>query len=50
LKIKLRNVSTTVYNAFKKVKSFGLIFSGDNMEDDFELNDIQIVYREKSMS
>jgi hypothetical protein len=48
-KIKMRSLSTTIYDAFKKVKSFGLIFSGSNMEDDFEINDLQIVFRPKGV-
>lgn len=50
LKIKIRGVSTTVHNAFKRVKSFGLKFVKSNSDRiNFEINDIQIVYRLKSI-
>tara|TARA_R100000808_G_C2155533_1_gene168438 strand:+ start:284 stop:2752 length:2469 start_codon:yes stop_codon:yes gene_type:complete len=49
-KIKIRSVSTDVHDDFKRVKSFGLKFvKADSERTNFEVNDIQIVYRLKSI-
>jgi len=34
---------------FDRIKGFGLRFSGSNVATDFEVNDIQIIFREKSV-
>ncbi len=44
-KFKIRGITT----AFKKVKTFGLELSGTTDQQDFELNDMQITYRTKSL-
>lgn len=51
LHIPLRKAKTEFVNrkAFDKVKGFGLRFSGSNVALNFEVNDIQIIFREKSV-
>jgi len=51
LHIPLRKAKTEFVDrkAFDKVKGFGLRFSGSNVALDFEVNDIQIIFREKSV-
>lgn len=44
-KFKVRSIT----DAFKKVKTFGLEIAGNTDQQDFELNDMQIVYRNKSV-
>ena len=44
-KFKIRGITS----AFKKVKTFGLELTGTTDQQDFEINDIQIVYRNKSV-
>ena len=51
LHIPIRKAKTEFVDkkAFDKLKGFGLRFSGSNVATDFEVNDIQIVFREKSV-
>lgn len=49
IKIKDINDSFVTTNAFKAVKSFGIRLDGNNIETDFEINDMQIVYRPKAL-
>jgi len=44
-KFKIRGITS----AFKKVKTFGLELAGATDQQDFEINDMQIVYRNKSV-
>ena len=44
-KFKVRNITS----AFKKVKTFGLELSGATDQQDFEINDMQIVHRIKTI-
>ena len=51
LHIPIRKAKTEFVDkkAFDKLKGFGLRFSGSDVATDFEVNDIQIVFREKSV-
>ena len=51
LHIPIRKAKTEFVDkkAFDKIKGFGLRFSGSDVATDFEVNDIQIVFREKSV-
>ena len=51
LHIKIKDISNTfdTTDAFKKVKSFGLRLDGEDIEPDFEINDMQIIFRGKSV-
>ena len=51
LHVKIKDVNNTfdTIDAFKKVKSFGLRLDGEDIEPDFEINDIQIIFRGKSV-
>ena len=51
LHIKIREAKTEFSDkkAFDKIKGFGLRFSGSDVATDFEINDIQIIFREKSV-
>lgn len=51
LHVKIKDVNNTfdTTDAFKKVKSFGLKLDGEDIEPDFEINDIQIIFRGKSL-
>ena len=51
LHIKIREAKTEFSDkkAFDKIKGFGLRFSGSDVATDFEINDIQVIFREKSV-
>ncbi len=51
LHIPIRKAKTEFVDkkAFDKIKGFGLRFSGSDVATDFEINDIQIIFREKSV-
>ena len=51
LRINMREAKTEFVDkkAFNSVKSFGLRLSGSDVATDFEINDIQVVMREKSV-
>ena len=50
LKVKIRDVSSAAHDSFKRVKTFGLeFFKADSDRSNFEINDMQIVYRLKSI-
>ena len=51
LHIPIRKAKTEFVDkkAFDKIKGFGLRLSGSDVATDFEINDIQIVFREKSV-
>ena len=51
LRVNMREAKTEFVDkkAFNSVKSFGLRLSGSDVATDFEINDIQVVFREKSV-
>lgn len=51
LRINMREAKTEFIDkkSFNSVKSFGLRMSGSDVATDFEVNDIQIIFREKSV-
>ena len=51
LRINMREAKTEFIDkkSFNSVKSFGLRMSGSDVATDFEINDIQIIFREKSV-
>ena len=51
LKLNLRTIKTEFDDskAFDSIKSFGLRLDGEDIETDFEINDIQIVFRPKAL-
>ena len=51
LRINMRQAKTEFVNpdAFNNVKNFGLRLDGTDVSKDFEINDIQVVFREKSV-
>jgi len=51
LRINMREAKTEFVDkkSFNSVKSFGLRMSGSDVATDFEINDIQVIFREKSV-